>query len=1189
MARVRKPASRTRKSPSRSWLKSVVRFRERFPRLLRTDFWRSRDVSALWQSVFGPKRKPAKRRRGRRLECGWGEPLAIRPEALEPRVMLSISAGNLDTKFNLSGMVTTDFGTGDTGSQVAFDKATGDIIVAGTSNAQFALAAYKADGSLDANFGPNHTGLVTLAIGTSDQANALAIDGSGNILVAGFAVNTGSGEDFALAKFTATGSLDHSFGTGGSGYVTTDLNSSSQDVANAIALDGHNGDIILAGQTGPNQSAGAQHAAVVAYTGSGALDTGFGSGGVFRVTTGAADVAMGVTTDSSGNVLTAGYSGAQAELISINSTGSSGTRHQITLGATSIATSIAADGGNYLIAGSADGNFVLAEVNSSGGFIGGFGTAGKVETVIGNGSEVNAIAVQTNGQIVVAWSEIDPVSSFDFFALARYSSAGVLDGNFGSGGVVTSDLSGTASANSVAGGVAIQPNGLIVAAGYTEAEINPPNFAVTRYVANNAPTAAHASTTFTAIDQGQVNNPGDSVSSLIAGIGASDVDGDPLALAVTAVDDSNGTWQYSTNSGGSWTSIPAVSDSSALYLTGAAGNRIRFVPNLVPSEFYSNGTTIPDPTITLRAADQSQQSPAYANASLVNAFSSSMADTTADSGPDGQNLDSFSDSTSTASVRVQQLNAVVYVNSAWANNMQGDTVTDGFGTHTFGIDAFATVQNGVTFVAADGTVHVDAGTYAENVTISQSLSLLGPNAGVDGNAGLGRAAEAIIEPASGSSYLTSNVITVAASNVTIDGLTIDGSNGALGNTGTQLIDGTWSQAGYGISNATGVDNNSETPATAYDISNLTVRNNIVENTAQGGIYGNDSNLGATTGNTITRNLIENISANTADSFGYGIYVLDNFYAAITGNHVVGAQNAIQVENFSQADPNAGPTQDLVDGNVVDYYHRGIFLNLQYESASPFTISNNQITVDAAAPAFNKGLSIESVQSAVSETISDNNVTGAYYGYDLWNLTTSNTVVVSGGIVNNTTYGVWATNNSEFGLGAASAVTISGVSITNASAAGIYVEGDIGAGTATMAATINEGTSISGSPTGILLLGGNASATIDTAAVDPTTIGIDLEGGSASINNVTFSGNTLDLKVGAGSTLTALTNSSFTSAPVHRQRSLRRDRRHERHVQCRDGECPGGRQRFEPHRGIRRRRPDHRRHRPERPRFCPHSG
>ena len=47
-------------------------------------------------------------------------------------------------------------------------------------------------------------------------------------------------------------------------------------------------------------------------------------------------------------------------------------------------------------------------------------------------------------------------------------------------------------------------------------------------------------------------------------------------------------------------------------------------------------------------------------------------------------------------------------------------------------------------VAAGGTVNVAAGTYAENIVVNKSVSLLGPNAGIDGNSG-SRVAEATID------------------------------------------------------------------------------------------------------------------------------------------------------------------------------------------------------------------------------------------------------------------------------------------------------------------------------------------------------------------------------------------------------------------------------------------------------------
>ena len=69
--------------------------------------------------------------------------------------------------------------------------------------------------------------------------------------------------------------------------------------------------------------------------------------------------------------------------------------------------------------------------------------------------------------------------------------------------------------------------------------------------------------------------------------------------------------------------------------------------------------------------------------------------------------------------------ADVYVDDTWAGTTVGID-PDGSGPATsFGSDAFATIQNGVDAVAPDGTVHVAAGTYSEQVTVAKSLHLLG--------------------------------------------------------------------------------------------------------------------------------------------------------------------------------------------------------------------------------------------------------------------------------------------------------------------------------------------------------------------------------------------------------------------------------------------------------------------------------
>jgi hypothetical protein len=72
-------------------------------------------------------------------------------EMLETRAMLSISAGSLDDSFSAPhGTITTNVsGFDDQGFTVAYNATTGDTLVAGPSNNMVAVAAYKADGSLE--------------------------------------------------------------------------------------------------------------------------------------------------------------------------------------------------------------------------------------------------------------------------------------------------------------------------------------------------------------------------------------------------------------------------------------------------------------------------------------------------------------------------------------------------------------------------------------------------------------------------------------------------------------------------------------------------------------------------------------------------------------------------------------------------------------------------------------------------------------------------------------------------------------------------------------------------------------------------------------------------------------------------------------------------------------------------------
>ncbi len=97
-------------------------------------------------------------------------------------------------------------------------------------------------------------------------------------------------------------------------------------------------------------------------------------------------------------------------------------------------------------------------------------------------------------------------------------------------------------------------------------------------IPNHAPVLT-GSNNLTAIDQNPLSNPGTLVSALIAG-NVTDADLGALSgIAVTAADNSNGNWQYSTNGGSTWQNIGSPSTTSALLLAANANTYVRFAPN----------------------------------------------------------------------------------------------------------------------------------------------------------------------------------------------------------------------------------------------------------------------------------------------------------------------------------------------------------------------------------------------------------------------------------------------------------------------------------------------------------------------------------------------------------------------------------------------------------------------------------
>jgi len=354
--------------------------------------------------------------------------------------------GTLDASFGTGGIVTTpvDFpGSFDRVTSVVLQP-DGKIVLAGSTLdvnffANFALARFNSDGTLDASFGTG--GTVTTSFGVSAEPSSVAVQADGKIVAAGEA-NVDGGEDFALVRYNSNGSLDATFGTGGK--VTTAFpGPAGQRFAFAFSLAVQPDDRIVAAGYARTDAAGASTPSfdfvLARYNSNGTLDASFGTGG--RVTTdfaGPNDKATSVAVQPDGRIVVAGQAGP------------------------------------YVNSGF---DFALARYNGNGTLDDSFGTGGKATTDFAGFDDVpSSIALQGDGKIVVV-GQTSVGDHFDF-ALARYNSNGTLDTGFGTGGKVTTDFAGSSQ---VPASVTLQGDGNIVVVG--AASINGRvDFALARYL-----------------------------------------------------------------------------------------------------------------------------------------------------------------------------------------------------------------------------------------------------------------------------------------------------------------------------------------------------------------------------------------------------------------------------------------------------------------------------------------------------------------------------------------------------------------------------------------------------------------------------------------------------------------------------------------------------------------------------------
>lgn len=305
--------------------------------------------------------------------------------------------------------------------------------------------ARGAAGDLDATFGAGGQ-LTTDVKRSTDLANAVAIQADGKLVVVGetYQNNDFSTEDFVVARYNTDGTLDSRFGRGGK--VRTDFPGLAA-VPSSVAIQ-PDGKIVVAGGAFPLFTFAGDFK-IVRYNRNGSLDTTFGDGGIVTTTfPGDGSYANAVVVQADGKILAAG-----TDFVDFNPGDIS------------------------------DTDFALARYNSDGTPDVTFGNGGQVTTdFFGLEDDAFSVLIQSDGKIVAVGSADDPAKFYDF-AVARYLSDGTIDTTFGVGGKATTDFRGGGFDR--ARSAALQSDGSIVAAGFAISVSGASqNFAVARYTSS---------------------------------------------------------------------------------------------------------------------------------------------------------------------------------------------------------------------------------------------------------------------------------------------------------------------------------------------------------------------------------------------------------------------------------------------------------------------------------------------------------------------------------------------------------------------------------------------------------------------------------------------------------------------------------------------------------------------------------
>lgn len=390
----------------------------------------------------------------------------------------------------------------------------GKVVLVGSAeintdgNTDFAVTRLNTDGSLDTTFGTNGKKTIAFDLGgvNTDVATCVAIQSDGKIVIGGYSQITISGNfDFAVVRLNTNGSLDTTFSTDGKATVAFDAGGTLDDRAAGLAIQ-PDGSIVLVGyaKTAFN---GACDFAIARLMTNGELDNIFSEDGKKRVDLHHGDDrAAAVTIQSNGRIVVVGSAqqvraGYDFGVVRITPTGSMdrsftgdgkktfGFNRGGSLNDEVSAVALQADGA-IVISGTSDttsggGDFAVARLKSNGSLDTHFGTQARkivpFDLGAGNEDQLNGIAIQSDGSILLAgFAQINDLGDYDF-AVARLKTDGSLDSTFSDDGLKTIPFNKGGTNTDLARAITLQTDGKILVAG-SAMKANPADadFAITR-------------------------------------------------------------------------------------------------------------------------------------------------------------------------------------------------------------------------------------------------------------------------------------------------------------------------------------------------------------------------------------------------------------------------------------------------------------------------------------------------------------------------------------------------------------------------------------------------------------------------------------------------------------------------------------------------------------------------------------